>query len=238
MALTLFIVHNSHPCAAVERALVLKGLDYRVWEWPPPLHAPMQRLMFGRRTVPALRNGSEKIVGSRAIMHRLDELVATPALYPAEPELRARVEEADRWGDEDFQQVARDLIWAGAVHRPDAIVSYSRGSRIGLPAPAVRLAAPAIARGARRINHTSDGKARRRLDALPDQIARIDGWIADGTLGDAEHPNAADLQILSTVRLIASVADARPALEGRPCLTRALELFGPVHGELPAGAIS
>jgi glutathione S-transferase len=238
VGLRLYVVPNSHPCAAVEKALQLKGLRYRVWEWPPPLHAPMQQLLFGHRTVPALRNGTEKISGSRAIMHRLDELAPEPPLYPADPELRARVEEADRWGDEEFQQVARDLIWAGAVHRPDALVSYGRDSRVPLPAPLVRAVAPAVARAGRRLNRTSDGQARRRLQELPHQIARIDGWLADGTIGDPEHPNAADLQILSTVRLLYSCADARPALEGHPALAAAHALWPPVGGELPVGALT
>jgi glutathione S-transferase len=238
MGLTLYVVHNSHPCAAVEKALQLKGIQYRVWEWPPPLHAPLQQLMFGRRTVPAMRLDGEKISGSRAIMRRLDEITPDPPLYPSDPEQRAAVEEAERWGDEEFQQVARDLIWAGAVHRPEALVSYGQGSRLKLPAAAVRLSSPLIARGARRLNQTNDAKARRRLDELPAQIATIDGWLADGTLGGAEHPNAADLQILATVNLISSVADARPALEGSQALEAAHRLFSPIHGELPAGAIA
>jgi glutathione S-transferase len=51
VGLRLYVVHTSHPCAAVEKALQLKGLPYNVWEWPPPLHPPMQKLLFGRRTV-------------------------------------------------------------------------------------------------------------------------------------------------------------------------------------------
>jgi glutathione S-transferase len=238
MALKLFVVHGSHPCAAVEKALRLKGLPYGVWEWPPPLHPPMQKLLFGARTVPALRNGAERISGSRAIMHRLDGLAAEPRLYPLDPELGARVEEADRWGDEEFQQVARDLVWAGLVRRPDAMAGYGAGSRIPAPAALVNAIAPLAARGGQRINRTGAGVAARRLRELPAQLDRIDGWIADGTIGDAERPNAADLQLLSTVRLISTIADARPLLAGRPCEAAALALFPEWPGELPAGALS
>jgi len=109
MAVRLYVVHNSHPCEAVAKALELKRIPYSVWEWPPPLHAPAQRLLFGARTVPAVsfRHG-DRVQGSRAIMHRLDQLVPEPALYPADPVWRARVEEADRWGDEQLQQIPRD----------------------------------------------------------------------------------------------------------------------------------
>jgi glutathione S-transferase len=238
MALRLYVVHNSHPCAAVEKALQLKGIAYRVWEWPPPVHVVAQRILFGARTVPALRNGREKVQGSRTIMHRLDQMVPEPALYPSDPERRAAVEEADRWGDEEFQQDVRDLIWAGAVHRPDALVSYGKGSRVPLPDGVVRAVAPAIARAQRGINRTGDAKARAVLQALPHKIARIDGWIADGTIGDLAHPNAADLQILSTVRLMSSLADVRPLFSSSRSLELAERLFGPIHGELPSGSLT
>ncbi len=237
MRLKLYVVHNSHPCAAVARALELKGLDYATIEWPPPLHPVAQTLLFGAGTVPALRIGDQKISGSRAIMHRLDELVPEPALYPAEPAARARVEEADRWGDEAFQQIARDLIWVGLKRRPGALVGYSRGGKLTLPAPVVRLAAPGIARATASLNRTNPAKATARIRALPEQLDRIDAWIADGTIGDGAHPNAADLQILSTVRLLHSFADVRPLLDGRPCLAAAQALWQPVSGELPAGAL-
>ncbi len=235
--LRLYAVHGSHPCAAVERALELKGLEYRLLEWPPPLHAVLQPLLFGARTVPAIKRGSEKLVGSRRIMHRLDELAPEPRLYPEDPALRQRVEQADLWGDEQFQQVARDLIWAGLTRRPAALVGYSRDAQLKLPAPAVRLIAPIVARGAARLNRTSPAKARARLEALPAQLDRIDAWIADGTIGDPAHPNAADLQLLSTVRLLYSMADVRQILERRPCLVAAQALWPPILGELPAGAI-
>jgi glutathione S-transferase len=238
MALRLYVVHGSHPCAAVEKALQMKGLEYKVWEWPPPLQAPMQSLLFGRRTVPALRNGAEKISGSRTIMRRLDEMVPQPPLYPADPALRARVEEAERWGDEEFQQDGRDIIWPALVHRPAAMVSYGESSRLPLPASMVRLSSPVVTRGARRLNKTNDDKARRRLQELPAKLDKIDAWIADGTIGDVEHPNAADLQILSTVRLLSTIGDAAPALAGRPCLAAALAVFPAWDGALPAGALA
>jgi glutathione S-transferase len=244
MRLRLYVVHGSHPCAAVEKALSLKGLNYSVVEWPPPAHALFQTAIFGKRTVPGLSisgNGSgrsEKVSGSRAIMRRLDELVATPALYPTEGARRAAVEEAERWGDEVFQPVARELIWVGMVGRPDAMVSYSEHSRLKLPAPAVRATAPLIARMACRLNRTNPEVARRDLAALPGQLDKIDGWIADGTIGDTGAPNAADLQLLSTVRLIMTLGDARPVIQGRPCASVALSLFPVADGDMPVGAVA
>jgi glutathione S-transferase len=242
MKLRLFVVHGSHPCVAVMKGLDLKGLSYRVVEWPPPTHPPLQRLIFGARTVPGLRigqNGSaERISGSRAIMHRLDELAPDPALYPLEHDHRARVEQADQWGDEVFQPVARELVWAAMRHSPHALVSYGEHSRLPLPAPAVRFLAPAIAAAASRLNRTDAGVARRDLQELPAQLDRVDAWMADGTMGDPQHPNAADLQILSTVRLLLTLADVRPLLDGRPSSDAARRLFPDWDGEMPAGSLT
>jgi glutathione S-transferase len=161
----LYVVHGSHPCAAVEKAMSIKGLSYDVTEWPPTLHAPMQLALFGARTVPALKLDGEKISGSRAIMRRLDRLRPDPPLYPADATARARVEEAELWGDEVFQPIARELIWAGFTHSPAAMVSYGEHSRLPLPAPAIRAMAPAVARVGARLNRTDPGVARRdRLD--------------------------------------------------------------------------
>lgn len=237
MRLKLYVVHGSHPCAAVEKALSMKGLSYTVFEWPPPIHAPMQRMIFGARTVPGLRIDGEKISGSRAIMRRLDELVPEPRLIPSDPAERARVEEAERFGDEILQPVARELIWAAMVHSPGAMVSYGEHSRLPLPDAAVRLNAPVIARLSRRLNRTSDGVARQDLKALPGQLDKVDAWIADGTIGDAEHPNAADLQLAATVRLMLTLADVRPLIEGRPCAELARTLFPVADGEMPAGSL-
>jgi glutathione S-transferase len=242
MRVTLYVVHGSHPCAAVEKALTVKGIAYRKVEWPPPMHAPIQWTIFGARTVPGLKlsqdgGGSEKISGSRAIMRRLDQLAPEPPLYPAEPEKRAAVQEAERWGDEVLQPLGRTLIWPALKHRPNAMVSYSEGSKIPLPAGAIKLSAPFIARLACALNHANDDVARRDLQALPGYLDKVDAWIAGGTIGGVNHPNAADLQIASTIRLLMTLADVRPLLEDRPCGRLARQLFPVAAGEMPAGSL-
>lgn len=238
MRLTLYVVHGSHPCAAVEKALSIKGLPYRLVEWPPPMHAPIQRVIFGARTVPGLKIDGEKLSGSRAIMRRLDQLAPEPPLLPADPERRRAVEAADRWGDEVFQPIARRLVWAGLRGRPNEMVGYSEGSKLPLPAAAIRASAPLITRIASRINHTSGDIARADLRALPGHLDHIDELIAQGTIGDPAHPNAADLQIGSTIRLMLTVGDARPLIEGRPCHALATALFPDAAGDMPVGAIA
>src|SRR3954470_21613718 len=161
VAIELYVVHGSHPCAAVERALELKGLEFRRVELPPPLHAPLQRLRFGTRTVPAVRlDGGEKVSGSRAILRRLEELAPEPALWPADGERRALVERAEEWGDEVYQPIARRVLWGALRRCPEALVCYSKGSTLRLPKPAIRAAARAMIRGEIALNRASEGAVR------------------------------------------------------------------------------
>ena len=237
MRLKLYVIHDSPPCAVVEKAMAMKGLSYDVVEWPPPLHAPMQLMIFGARTVPGLKIGREKVSGSRAIIRRLEQLAPEPPLYPVDAQTRRRIEVAERWGDETFQAVARKLVWVGFKRNPDPMVSYSEHSKLRLPATVVRLSAPVIADLEARLNRTNDEVARSTLKSLPAQLDKIDGWVADGTIGDPEHPNPADFQLASTLRMLLTVADARPLIEGRPCAELAMRLFPNIDGELPAGSL-
>jgi glutathione S-transferase len=235
VAIDLYVVHGSHPCAAVERALELKGLAFRRIELPPPLQAPVQKVLFGARTVPAMRlEDGEKVSGSMAIMRRLEALAPTPPLWPAEERPRALVERAEEWGDEVWQQIARRLLW-GAIRRdPGALVSYAQGSRLPFPAPVIRAIASGIVAGERRLNHVTDGAVRADLRALPRHLDRIDGWVADGVLGGAS-PNAADLQIATCSRLLLTIGDVAPFFAGRPAESHARRYFAPQAGETPQG---
>jgi glutathione S-transferase len=229
-------VHGSHPCAAVERALELKGLDFRVVELPPPLHAPLQRLRFGTRTVPAIvLDGGEKVSGSRAILQRLEEIAPEPALWPRDEELRALVERAEEWGDEVYQPIARRLLWGAIRRRPAALVSYSEGSKIPLPKPAIRAAARPIVRAEVALNHADEPSVRADLRYLPRHLDRIDGWIEKGVMGGAT-PNAADLQIATSSRLLLTIGDVAPFFSGRPAESHARDLFGSQPGSVPQGA--
>ena len=62
----------------------------------------------------------------------------------------------------------------------------------------------------------------------------LDAWIADGTLG-GDPPNAADLQIFSTLRLLMTLGDLRPLISGRPAGEAALRIWPHHAGDVPAG---
>jgi len=234
----LYVIHGSHPCATARRALEMKGQPYRVVEYPPMLHVPLMWLRFRHARVPAMVLGNgERVAGSRAIVHRLDELVPDPPLLPTDPQARARVEEAERWGDEVLQETPRRLFWAGIVRRPDAIVSYGEGSKLPLPAAVQRAVTPPLARLAVRWDKAGEAAARRELADLPGHLDRVDRWIAEGVIGGAQ-PNAADLQIAPSIRFLGTFADVLPLLEGRPCWALATRLFPSYGGHLPAGTLT
>jgi len=231
MPAKLYVVHGSHPCEAVKRALELKGIPYKVVEFPPPFHVPFQRLRFGARTVPGIRfEDGEKLIGSTAILQRLDEMVPEPALFAD-----ARITEAEAWGESVLQPIARRLLWGGFQRDHGAMHGYQAGGKLpALPKPVVGALAPLITRAEGRMNEVSDTAVRADLLALPGHLDRVDELIAEGVIGGAT-PNAADLQIASTLRLIMTLDDLSPTFGDRPAAELARRLFPDQAGALPAG---
>jgi glutathione S-transferase len=232
----LYVLPGSHPCDAVEVALKLKSIPYKRVDLLPMSQVLVGPLRYGGTTVPGLRVDGERLVGSRAIMRRLDELVAEPPLLPAPGSpTYAQVLEAERWGDEVLQSVPRRVLDVAFLRQPEAMVSYAGDAKLPLPVWAMRPALPLTARLMAMKNSARDDAARDDLAALPRQLDRIDAWIADGLLG-GDQPNAADLQIGSTIRLLLTLADVRPMLQQRPCAELA-RYFPPSVGEVPAGVL-
>jgi glutathione S-transferase len=232
----LYVVVASHPCWAVKRALELKGIEYKRVELPVTMHVPLQRLRFSQGTVPGLTVDGEKVIGSRKIMHRLDELWPEPLLYPSERAARARVEDADRWGDEILQSLARRMTWWTLRANPRASISYGEDSELPLPDFAAVGLTPLVSRIEWRINDVSDKAVEADLRGLPGHLDRIDGWIADGTLA-VDSPNAAALQIGSSLALLNTMVDVRPLLADRPGFELAQRHFADFPGKVPAGTL-
>lgn len=230
----LWIIPGSHPCVAVETALGMKGIDYSTVDLLPVMHKPVMKVRFGQATVPGLELDGERIVGSRRIMARLDSLVPEPRLFPEDPEARTKVQAAEAWGDEVFQPVPRRLIWALLKRAPDAAASYG-GDEPPLPDFLAKPMTPLVVAAERKIHGATDEAVRADLAALPAQLDRIDAWIAEGVLG-GESPNAADLQIGSSLMLFLTMGDIAPLIEGRPC-RRLVDDLPPYPGHVPAGTV-
>jgi glutathione S-transferase len=182
-----------------------------------------------------MRIGSERIVGSRPIMRRLDALAPEPPLLPAGEDARAAALEAERWGDEELQAVPRRIIDVAFLRDPGAMESYAGDAKLPLPRPLLRTALPMTARLMAVKNKARDETAKRDIAALPAQLDRIDAWVAEGVLGGTS-PNAADLQIGSTLRLLRSIGDVGAVVDGRPGAALC-DYFDPIDGEVPAGVL-
>jgi len=209
-----------------------KGIPFKRIDLMPVISKGVVRAQgFPGVTVPAVKLNGKKIQGSREIARELDHIQPDPALYPADPEKRGKVEEAEAWGDE-FQQKPRRLSWWAFRRDRSPMVSYSEGARLGVPVGlAVKTGAPIVAIAAR-LNGSTDENVRADLAALREDLDRIDGWIAAGVIGGPE-PNAADFQIAPSIRLLMSFDDLRPFVEARPCGEMAKRIVTDFPGRTP-----
>jgi glutathione S-transferase len=236
MNVKLYVLPASHPCAAVEQALRLKDIGFDRVDLVPMTQMLIGPLRYGGPTVPGMRIDGEKLVGSRTIMRRLDELAPEPPLLPPPGDERyAPVLEAERWGDEVLQSVPRRIIDVAFLRRPHAMLSYASDAKLPLPSALMKPAAPMTAKLMAFKNKARDASARADIAALPGQLDRIDRWIAEGLIG-GEQPNAADLQIGSTIRLLMSIGDMRPLIADRPAAKLA-NWFPPLVGGIEAGVL-
>jgi glutathione S-transferase len=228
--ITLHVLPPSHPCKTAIKALELKGLEFERVDLVPGPHVEEMERIYGARTVPGMVVDGEPVHGSRAILARLEELVAEPPLYPADK--ADAVREAERWGDEELQDLGRRMPW-GALHfRPEAMGTFAGA---GMLDPAGTDAAMGFLRAAWRYHKITAQRLADDLQGLPAKFDHIDELIADGVIGGAQA-NAADLQIGATVALLLCVGDLEPLLAGRPAEELASRWFPGRQGAIPAGA--
>jgi glutathione S-transferase len=230
--LTLHVLPPSHPCMAVEAALRRKGLEYERVELTAGPHVQeMQRLYGeGRSTVPGLLIDGEAVHGSRPIFARLEELAPEPALFP-EP-IADAVREAERWGDDELQDLGRQLTW-GALHfRPEALGTFAGGAPLDAPGTdfAIRYVHTAW-----RYHKISAERLHDDLAGLPAKLDHVDELVARGVIG-GESPTAADFQIGCTIRVLLTLGDLCPLIEGRPAERIARHWFPEYAGAVPTGA--
>jgi glutathione S-transferase len=232
---TLYAVPGSPPCAAVAAALALKSIDFRRVDLLPLTQPLLGPRLYGGRTVPGLRIGEERLVGSTSIMWRLDELVAEPRLFPLrEDPAHAPVVGAEHWGERVLQSATRRLLNLALVRQPTAAESYTEGVRLPVPRAPLRPLAPVITRAMELRNRGRDGNS--TAAELPGHLDHIDALIAAGVIG-GDRPNAADLQIGSSIALLMTVVDVRAVITGRPA-ARLAACVAAVPGEIAAGVLA
>lgn len=229
----LFVIPGSHPSVTAALMLDYKGVPYKRTDLMPVISkVALRGLGFSRNTVPALKIDGHRVQGSMEISRELERLRPEPPLFPTDPEARATVEEAERFGDERLQHPVRQLLWWAIKKDRSSLRSYSEGARLGIPIGlAVRTAAPIVALSAR-FNEANDGNVRRDLELLPEMLQKIDDWIAAGVL-NGEQLNAADFQIAPSLRLAMTLDDLRPAIEARPAGELAKRVVPSYPGKMP-----
>lgn len=130
----IYYIPGSHPCEAVFKAAELKGIDYKRVVILPPTHHIQSTLMFGGSTVPAVKftggpNGTERVQTSRKIIRAFESINPdAPRFFPADPARRERVVAAESWGNGNFQDVGRRLVWAHLKRDASGMASSRRGS--------------------------------------------------------------------------------------------------------------
>jgi glutathione S-transferase len=229
----LFVIPASHPAISAQLMLEHKGIAYKRTDLLPVISKGALRAAgFPGTTVPALKIGGSKVQGSRQIARELERLHPQPPLFPADPEKRAAVEAAERFGDEELQHPIRQILWWALKTDKAPLRSYSEGAKIGLPIGlAMKTSAPIVALSAH-FNEASDENARAGLAALPALLDKVDEWVNAGVL-NGEQLNAADFQIAPSVGLAMTLDDLRPAIEGRPAGALAKRVVPDYPGKTP-----
>jgi glutathione S-transferase len=167
-----------------------------------------------------------------AIVRALEKRAPEPPLLGG-PE----VEEAERWGEEVLQPVARRILWKAFSAHPRSMHSFQQGQRNPkLPMAVVLAGAPLINYVEQRLNGADDDTVRADLAALPGQLDRVDELIRTGVIG-GDQPNAADLHIATSVRLLNTIGDVQPLVAGRPAEALATRWFDPFPGTIPRGVL-
>jgi glutathione S-transferase len=237
---TLYVIPGSHACRSAMLMLEHKQVPYRRVEVVTLLHPIIARLhgfdaggqkrdIGGRRpvglriadrlgTVPGLACDGQRVSTNHRIARFLDDRDPEPPLFPADPERRAAVEDAERWANDKLQMDARRIL-TGAVRRDPAVASrLGAHGRLGHllynHTLARRILIPTLVCSAFAPSPVTERKLLAELSATLD---RIDGWIADGVLGGAQL-NAADFMVAPSLALILYRTDVMPLFEGRPAL--------------------
>jgi glutathione S-transferase len=237
MTVVLYWMSISHPSQVARKMLDLKGVEYEVVD-VVPLNQRIHLRLAGFRggTVPALKLDGQRIQGSRQIARALDERWPEPLLFPTEPELRACVEEAERWGEEQLQPIPRRLFRYGFARYPELRQRVVRAQRLPIPGLTAQAIRPAVEWYARTVEadgrRATEAGVRADLAALPALLDHVDQLLGDGTL-TLDPPNAATLQIMATVNLMARFADLAELVASHACAPPAREIFANYRTEVP-----
>src|SRR5258707_4322595 len=173
MEARLYVIPGSHPSMAARLMLETKGIPYKRTDVMPVISKGVLRgLGFPGNTVPAIKIDGRKVQGTGEIARELDRVQAEPPLLPADPEQRAAVEEAERFGDQELQPPVRAILWWALRKDKAPLRSYSEGAKLGIPIGlALKTAGPIVAASAH-FNEATDENVRGSLRRCPQCFSR------------------------------------------------------------------
>lgn len=236
----LYVIPGSHACRSAMLMLEHKGVPYRRVDFITLTHPVMSRLhgfdaggqtriagskrtlgiRLGDRlgTVPGLACDGQRISTNHNIARFLDERHPEPPLFPADPDQRAKVEEAERWANETLQMAARRILGVSVARDAEGFTRSSGDGRMGyLLYRSALLRRTVIPWILTRVFATNEAADRKLTEQLREMLDHVDELIADGVIG-GEELNVADFMIAPSLALILYREDVRPLFEGRPAL--------------------
>src|SRR3954453_14190140 len=147
MNVRLFSMPGSHAATTGQLLFDHKGIDYKRTDLMPVVSwAVLKALRFPDVTVPAAKIDAERVQGTGATPRELERRQPEPRLFPADPERRHAVDEAERFGDEELQQRVREIFLWSVRRDRSGLVGYLEGAKIGMPHRlAASIAGPFIA---------------------------------------------------------------------------------------------
>src|SRR4051794_18997171 len=149
----LYVIPGSHACRSGILMLEHKRVPYRRVDVVTLTHPVVARLhgfdaggqtrkagskrtigiRFGDLlgTVPALDADGERVSTNREIARFLDDRHPDPPLFPADPDERQAVEQAEAWANETLQMAARRIALGWGVKDPAGASRASGDGRMG-----------------------------------------------------------------------------------------------------------
>ncbi len=163
-------------------------------------------------TVPAVRLAGERIQTNRAIARFLERVQPQPALFPAEPERRRAVEEAERWGDEVLQMAVRRVALATPLQ---AMTRQGADGRLGPLLSRSGVMRTLLAHTTPKPFRAGSGNLDALLAAIPPMLDLLDSHIGDGVLC-GEQLNVADFAIAPSLALLCYRPELSAEISRRP----------------------
>ncbi len=230
--ITLHVVPMSHPCMTARAGLEHKGIEFEEVMLLPGNQDGVLEDIYGEgnTTVPGILVGEDPVHTSVEILRFIESEVPENPLYPEA--IAAEVQEAEVWGDQYFQDVARRLPF-GALHfRPGSMGTFAGAGE--LDAAGTDFAAKNL-RGIWKYMRLTPSQLMEDLARMDETLERIETYASAGIV-DGDEPTAADFQIASSARVLMTVGDLLPAFDNTAAERIAMRHFPEYEGAIPAGA--